>query len=253
MAGLHTLVRGSRFAGLARELRRVTWPRWRVLNDEDGRFMNRILAYHLREESSCIDVGCHAGAILEQMVRLAPRGRHWAFAPLPHLAAALPRRFPDVAVHEVVLADREGEAEFHHVVTNPGFSGLRRRTYDRPGEQVELIRVRTARLDDVVPLERQVDLVKIDVEGAELQVLEGGTRLIRRWRPLVLFEHGPGGSDHYGTTPGMVHRFLTDRGLDVFGLHGERPYAEEELAKIYAEGTRWNFLARPYRARPTSA
>lgn len=248
LGALKRLVRGSRLEPVARELVRATWPRARAVDHRDQASLHRLLGYVLREDSNCVDVGCHQGAVLWQMVARAPRGRHHAFEPLPHLAAALRARFPAVAVHELALSEEAGDAAFHHVVTNAGYSGLRRRTYERPDERVERVVVRTARLDDLIPAELPIAFVKIDVEGAELQVLRGAERTLRAWRPYVVFEHGRGAADHYGTTPEMVHRLLDGCGLAVFGLDGEGPLDEAALRGIYDAGSAWNFLARPYRA-----
>jgi FkbM family methyltransferase len=251
MSILGRLIRGTRLEPVAREVVRATWSEERRGDDRDMRCLQQILTYVLREDSSCIDVGAHMGAVLYHFARLAPRGRHHAFEPIPHLAAELRRLFPGVAVHEAAASDRTGEAEFHHVVTNAGYSGLRRRTYARPDERVELIRVRLCRIDDVFPEDQRVDFVKIDVEGAELEVLRGATRTLRRWSPHVVFEHGLGASDHYGTTPEAIHRLLAgELGLSIFDMEGAGPLSEAAFAAVYGRGRKWNFLARPYRRPP---
>lgn len=43
----------------------------------------------LDRQSNCIDVGCHAGSILDLMLNFAPDGEFHAFEPLPHLFDAL--------------------------------------------------------------------------------------------------------------------------------------------------------------------
>src|SRR5205807_3389379 len=121
-------------------------------------------------------------------------------------------QFPDVDVRCAALSDRAGERDFVYVRTLPGWSGFRARPY--PGEQrTETIRVRTERLDDALPEGLVPALVKIDVEGAELEVLRGAIETIGRHRPVVVFEHGAGSADHYGTTPAAVWDVLDDAGL----------------------------------------
>lgn len=46
------------------------------------------------------------------------------------------------------------------------------------------------RLDDVLDPERKVGIIKIDVEGAELEVLYGASKTIERWHPLLYVEVG---------------------------------------------------------------
>ena len=87
------------------------------------------------------------------------------------------------------------------------------RRYDRPNEEVIEISVRVLKLDEVLPEDLPVRLIKIDVEGAELQVMRGAQAVLRRWHPYVVFEHGLGAADHYGTRPEAVFDLLTDCAL----------------------------------------
>jgi FkbM family methyltransferase len=247
--GLRRRIAASRLGPLAAALRRIHWSRPDRVNWETSRELVRLLSHVLREDSSCIDVGAHRGSALALFCRFAPKGHHLAFEPLPDFAAGLRTVFPGVEVHALALSDATGETEFQHVVTNPGYSGLRRRRYDRTGERIETIRVRAACLDDVLQPERRVDFLKVDVEGAELQVFRGAVRTLRRWKPYVLFEHGRGAADHYGTSPEMVHRLLVaDCGLSIFTLDGRGPLSQTDFAATFAANRVWDFLARPYAA-----
>ena len=96
------------------------------------------------------------------------------------------------------------------MLTAPGFSGLKRREM-AAGEEVREITVETARLDDVLPDGFAPSLLKIDVEGAELLVLRGAAEAVARHRPMVIFEHGVGGFERYGDTPGDLHDLLVKR------------------------------------------
>jgi FkbM family methyltransferase len=201
----------------------------------------------LGKRDSALDVGAHAGDVLAQIVAAAPKGRHHAFEPIPALAADLRARFPQVQVHEVALADTTGEATFHHVVTNPSYSGLKQRRFDREGEQVEVTTVRTARLDDLVPRQTPVRFVKIDVEGAEEGVLRGGLETIRANRPFIVFEHGLGGSEQYGTRPEALDELLGSVGLEISlmerWLAGQPPLTREELVRQFERAENYYFIA----------
>jgi len=203
----------------------------------------------LGREDSGVDVGAHAGDILEQMVAVAPDGRHYAFEPIPYLAEELRRRFPDVQVHEVALSDAEGEATFHHVVSNPSYSGLQRRRFDRPHENVMLTTVRTARLDDLLPADHAVRLLKIDVEGGELGVLRGAARTLATHRPVIVFEHGLGAADFYDTRPETLADLLAEHGyrinlLDRW-LDGAPPIDRTEFVRQFDDNENYYFIACP--------
>jgi FkbM family methyltransferase len=211
-------------------------------NDLDGEQMRRLLAFTLRADAGCIDVGAYEGDVLADLLRMAPLGRHIAYEPLPQLHARLVARFPGVDVRHAALSDRDGESSFVHVRDLPQYSGLRVRAYPRSVDS-EVIQVRTERLDDHLPEGFVPAFMKIDVEGAECLVIAGALRTIAEHRPTLVVEHGPGGSDHYGSHPRDLHRLLcTEAGLRIFDLDGDGPYSLDRLEESYATGARWNYV-----------
>ena len=174
------------------------------------RLATEIMRRLLRADSSCIDVGCYRGQILREMLKLAPAGHHIAFEPVPANYEWLVRKFPAVVVHHCALSDAPGTSTFHHVQGRPARSGLRRVPYPDGDEQVVEIEVVIDTLDERVPPDTPIDLIKIDVEGAELQVLEGGERLLAAGHPALLFEHAAYTAEAYGTTPAMLHALLVE-------------------------------------------
>jgi FkbM family methyltransferase len=87
--------------------------------------MSRIL----REDSVCIDIGCNRGRFLREVVRLAPKGTHYAFEPIPEFAEDLRRMFSTAHIVEAALSDVLGEATFYYMKERTGHSGLWRREW----------------------------------------------------------------------------------------------------------------------------
>jgi FkbM family methyltransferase len=232
----------SERAGELRQIAEVG-PR-RELRDRQG--MSVLLASILRRDGSAIDVGAHSGAVLREILRVAPEGRHIAYEPLPVLARQLTAEFPGVEVRNAALSDTNGSVDFIHVEAAPELSGMRERDYGAYADTPRTtITVRTERLDDVLPAGFVPDLIKIDVEGAELLVLRGAVETLRRHRPAVVFEHGIGAADRYGYGPEDVYDLLVgDIGLRIFDLDGAGPYPRERFVEIFPEPL-WNFLAVP--------
>jgi len=196
-----------------------------------------------RAESSCVDVGCYQGVVLRAMVAAAPQGRHWAFEPVPDRAAALQARFPGVTVVAAAASDTSGTTRFTHVLSNPETSGMRPRL-DQPRDAVtEQLTVPVCRLDDVLPADQPVDLVTIDVVGAELLVMRGAYRTLSTWRPTVIFEQG---GYHYGHEPREVYDLLTACCLEVTTMArwlGRRPPLGRDGFLAAARAGEYYFMA----------
>ncbi len=218
-------------------------------NHRDDEFTRTIIRRVVVPGTIAVDVGAHVGDVTFELVQASPESQHIAVEPIPQLAAIVRERFPHLIVHEVALAAEAGpDVEFHHVVSNPSYSGLKARRYDRPDEEVDLIRVRTTTLDDIVPEDATVSFVKIDVEGGELGVLQGASRVLSA-RPVVVFEHGLGAADHYGTQPGIIHDLFTGHDMRISSLNGylddEEGFGRERFEHEFHSGRRWMFVAHP--------
>jgi len=73
-----------------------------VRRDQHERLAIRaVLASALAVDGTYVDVGANRGQVLGEAVRIAPRGSHLAFEPIPELAAQLARSFPGVECREI--------------------------------------------------------------------------------------------------------------------------------------------------------
>lgn len=54
-----------------------------TLSEQYDRQTAEIMRRTLAADASCVDVGCNVGAILAEILRVAPHGHHYAFEPLP--------------------------------------------------------------------------------------------------------------------------------------------------------------------------
>ncbi|MEO6132948.1 MAG: FkbM family methyltransferase [Saprospiraceae bacterium] len=184
------------------------WP-WPVtVNERYDRQTKAVLKKVCKPDSICIDIGSYQGEILSLMQKYAPKGHHLAFEPIPAQYEQLRKKYSSTAtIYPFALADDNSETTFNHVLSNPTYSGLKQRTY-KGQENIEVIRVQVRQLDSVISNEIPVRVIKIDVEGGEYDVLKGGMRTLKKWRPYLIFEHGIGGADKYGVSPGDLYRFL---------------------------------------------
>jgi FkbM family methyltransferase len=212
---------------------------------ETLQIMHRVL----KADANTIDVGANEGDVLKHLCRFAPQGKHFAFEPIPHLYEHLVHtKNANTSVYNMALSNVSGESTFNYVITNPSYSGLQKRKYANANEKDTLITVKTERLDTVIPKNIHIHFIKIDVEGGEYQVLLGAKETITRCRPIIVFEHGLGASDCYGTTPEQVFNFLHDEcGMQINlmkrWLKNEPPLDIKQFRKIFDANSDYYFVA----------
>ncbi|MBD2515490.1 FkbM family methyltransferase [Nostoc sp. FACHB-973] len=213
----------------------------------------KVIQKAVQPTSVCVDVGCHHGIILGIMMKYCTQGRLFAFEPLPVSYEYLVKKFdvPNVKIHNLALSDKKGTAKFNYVLKHPAYSGLQKREYPTSNEEVVEITVETDMLDNILlDINQKVSLIKIDVEGAELQVLVGAKNIIKRDKPIIIFEYASGGGGYYGTKPEDIYNLLClESGLKISlldsWLNGDKPLSEEEFKEQYYEGININFIAYP--------
>jgi len=201
-----------------------------------------LLAGALRGDAGYVDVGANRGQVLREAVRLAPRGQHIAFEPIPAVAEELARAFPAVDCRQLALGARADTAQFCYFRNLDGWSGLRRNAEisDERGDP-EYIAVTVSTLDAEIG-ERAPCVVKIDVEGAELEVMQGARTLLSQVRPLLIFEHVPAAAAMYGHPPGAVWDLLSELEYETFSVLGDGPFDRQQFI---AGSEVVNWLARP--------
>lgn len=219
-------------------------------NQRYDRQTQRVIRKVCKPGSNCIDVGCHKGEILDLFLKYAPQGTHFGFEPIPELYNDLLHKYGDRSncrLFDIALSDKAGTSSFNYVVSNPSYSGLLKRNYDNPNEQDTLITVQTERLDDLIPEDRKIDLIKIDVEGGELLVLRGATGILTRCKPVVIFEHGLGASELYGATPEQVYDLFDQCDMHVSlmsrFLKDQEPLSGEAFCRHYYRRLNYYFIA----------
>ncbi|MEX0790133.1 MAG: FkbM family methyltransferase, partial [Actinomycetota bacterium] len=152
---------------------------------------------YIGDEAVCIDVGANIGLYSLALSVLAPGGRIYAFEPsrdaFNYLQENLAQnRAANVAASQLALGNSTGSVRFHEI---PFFTAgsftvdescfltseiLGSTFFEAPCTTLDEF-VRSEGLD-------RLDLVKIDVEGGEMSVIEGALQTIEQHHPLVVLE-----------------------------------------------------------------
>jgi len=170
-----------------------------------------------------VDAGANRGDFTGAVRRLEPRSRVLAIEPLPGERARLRERFAGderVTIDGHALSDEAGMATLE-VSEWSVFSSLRPAHPDvmdlyPPGtEVIDEIEVPTARLDDLI--DEPVRILKIDVQGHELPVLQAATETLQHTDAVLLevtfVSHYEGDASFF-----ELDRFMRDAGFELFAL-----------------------------------
>lgn len=223
-------------------------PELREIHLEHQR-TEQVLSSFLKPTSNCLDVGCHIGAFLSLLLRISPHGRHMAFEALPEKASRLRMKFADVEIAGCAVGEKSGHTKFFRNVTQSGFSGMN--VHGSSLDEHEQLDVCCRTLDELVPTNRQIDFIKIDVEGGELSVLKGARCLIARSRPVVLFECTASGLDSSGTEPEQIFQYVTsEMKYEIFLLKDWLNKAEPLSMSSFKESMKYPFKAFNFLAAP---
>ena len=176
-----------------------------------------------------VDIGAHIGLLTLAGARaVGPQGRVVALEPTPITFDLLIRALAISGLGDRVEAQRlacgaRPERRAFHVATVLGHSSLLEPATVGSDRGAQRIEVDVVRLDDVLPTGARVDVVKIDVEGVELDVLAGMTRILRENPDLaIIAEFGPAHLRRAQITP--------DAWFEAFHMHGLEAYAIDELS-----------------------
>lgn len=200
-----------------------------------------ILPLLAANDALAVDAGANKGVYLYHLCRRFRRVA--AFEPLPQMSSFLIAAAPaNALVHPLALSNVAGEAELR---LPRGFNELASLESGAAGSVVgaefEVHRTRLATLDSfgLGP----VGLLKIDVEGHELAVLDGARSTLGKWHPTVLVEveerHRAGGV-------AAVRVLLESLGYEGYFLDGGRlrPIAEFDVARDQSAAALVNSVKR---------
>ncbi|MBC1262420.1 FkbM family methyltransferase [Synechococcus sp. BSF8S] len=181
--------------------------------------IQKVIENRLPEAGFFIDIGANFGLhTLLGCDLVGPRGQVLAVEPVPENLRLLRRNLElngfteRCVIAEMALAD--GSCERVGMTIEPGISLAASIAENFEGDKIE---VPAGTLDQLIIGKNVVpDLVKIDVEGAEHEVLKGAVELLKHGPPLLIEVHRFA-LGHFGSSAGLLERFL-----ESFGYREER-------------------------------
>ena len=167
-----------------------------------------------------LDIGANSGTFTLLVSELVgSKGKIYSFEPEPSNFRALSRlvkfkNLKNVDILNVALSSKSGKKTLFVDKFSPGAHSLAKDNLISGAKRE--IKVKTLTLDDFLNSVGRVDVIKIDVQGAEGLVFKGGQKLLKQKGPISIFlEFWPHGMEKLGTDPIKFLQSFIDDGFST--------------------------------------
>ena len=195
----------------------IRWRKKRLETNIHGLVNSLLKSLDLENETGWFfDVGANVGLYTWETSYISPNRSILAFEPDPENFALLRMTLSNAGLEKVelcsnALSNCTGKVSFHQDTITSATGSISgtdtpwiERYLDNPSK---IISVNTTTMD-AITIQKNPSLIKIDVEGHELQVLEGATGMFSQIKPLLIMESFP-------PRQKKVVEFLLDYGYSI--------------------------------------
>ena len=206
-------------------LRAPTFDRWLCLILHRVGLMGAadraFLSANIRSGMTVVDIGANQGLYTMLFAQCAgPTGQVHAFEPDQRLYAALKSNTEgsnthNISLYQIALGSKSGAMMLYRSLLNSGDNRLA--TEDLNDDKREALQIQVERLDDVLTGKR-IDLIKMDVQGWEMETLKGMEQLLDNPcnKDIALyFEYWPQGLRNAGSNPLEPLIYLERKGFSI--------------------------------------
>jgi FkbM family methyltransferase len=228
--------------------------RWRKQQLEPG--INKLVTNIAKELNNqndqgwFFDVGANVGLYTWEVRMICPNRNILAFEPDPENIKLLEKtlakaNLQNLEICQSALSNKAGEASFFQdtLTSATGCVGGN----DKPWIEQYLngasneIRVKTETIDSVAKADKTPSLIKIDVEGHEVEVLQGGRNTLNEAKPLLIIESFPPKQSTilsllhelgYRSMDADRHTSINPKTTNLFAWHPQGPFKEATIQKL---------------------
>ena len=196
------------------------------------------------------DVGANVGMYSWEVREVSPLRKILAFEPDPENIKLLEKtlngaNFQNIEICKCALSNQLAEISFFQDTLTSATGCVAGK--DKPWIEQYLnssaneIRVKTETLDSVVRQDRTPSLIKIDVEGHEIEVLQGGRNTLSEAKPLLIIESFPPKQSTvlslldelgYHSIDADHHTSMNPETTNLFAWHPQGPLNEATIQKL---------------------
>jgi len=228
--------------------------RWRKTESEPGisKLVRKIVIEldNQKDPGWFFDVGANVGLYTWEVHKVCPLRKILAFEPDPENIKLLEKtlngaNFQNVEIYKCALSKEISEVPFFQDTLTSATGCVAGK--DKPWIEQYLngsaneIRVKTETLDSVIRQDRTPSLIKIDVEGHEIEVLQGAINTLSEVKPLLIIESFPPKQSTvlslldeigYHSVDADRHASMNPKTTNLFAWHPQGPLNEATIQKL---------------------
>ena len=183
-------------------LETVTLYLFGLLGDYQKTRLNKFLIKNLPENTVFYDIGANSGFYSILVENIIENKEIHAFEPVPATFRYLKKNFffySNIFLNQIAIFNKEDEIDFYDA-TKTGYPGIS--SFDNSfinnifHSKLKKIKVKTTTLDKYCSFHSLPTFIKIDVEGAESHVIEGGIKTLKKTNPIIAMEVFNNNSSH---------------------------------------------------------
>lgn len=205
-----------------------------------------------------LDIGANIGAHTLFFARtVGAQGRVIAFEPTAYAYRKLIKNIslnsdlePQIRAEQVMLSDQSHSSPGPAIYSSWSLCNTKASRHPKHlGQKMDTTGATAERLDDRITQLglRRIDFIKIDVDGNECAVFEGGKQTLQKFRPKILMEIMPYGLEEAGHSLRELLAILKSAGYKMLSVPHLLPLpdAAEALGKLIPDGSSINVLCQP--------
>ncbi|MBD2452894.1 FkbM family methyltransferase [Nostoc sp. FACHB-87] len=213
------------------------------------RFLNRFISPGM----VFLDIGAYHGiySIIAGR-KVSTTGKVYTFEPTPSHYRRINHhlwlnKIENVVVEQLALSDSDGTTEFHIPVNGVMTVGSLKPSLFSRGK-LKAITVETTRLDTYIEKQKieKIDIIKVDVEGAEMLFFEGAKATFKHFQPLLILEAIDVACEPWGyKASALLSKVQQDYDYVLYEFDEQGYLSPHNICETYPSVSNANFLAVP--------